>query len=132
MSINLGSNEVKLDTGSMIVTETDSKGMITFASNDFCKIAGYNKEELLGQPHNMIRHSFMPKVAFDDLWNTVKSGDKWSGTVINRTKNNGYYWVKATVYPSQNSDGSIKYISVRVKPSKEDIDNAIALYPTMR
>jgi aerotaxis receptor len=131
MAVNLGNREEKLTSDSMIVTETDSKGIITFASEDFCKIAGYTKEELVGQPHNMIRHSFMPNAAFKDLWNTVQSGAIWTGIVVNKTKSGGFYWVKANVYPSQNADGSVKYISVRVMPSKEEIETAIATYPTL-
>ncbi len=131
MNINLGGKEVRLNSNSMIVTETDAKGNITFASKDFCKIAGYSKEELIGKSHNCVRNSFMPKDAFKDLWNTVKSGNRWSGTVVNSTKDGGYYWVKATVYPSQNKDGSTKYISVRVMPTQKEIDMAISLYPTM-
>ena len=131
MSVNLGNREEKLDSSSMIVTETDAKGIISFASEDFCKIAGYSKEELVGQPHNMIRHSFMPSAAFADLWKTVQSGNIWTGIVVNKTKSGGYYWVKANVYPSQNTDGSTKFISVRVMPSKEEVEEAIKVYPTL-
>lgn len=131
MSINLGNNEIKLEPNSMIVTETNSKGIIQFASKDFCDISGYSKDELVGQPHNMIRHSFMPKAAFADLWSTVQKGNVWTGIVINKTKSGGYYWVKANVYPSKYVDGSTKYISVRVMPSKEEIEDAIKTYPSM-
>lgn len=131
MSVNLGNKETKLSNDSMIVTETDAKGIITFASKDFCEIAGYTKEELVGQPHNMIRHPFMPKAAFADLWKTVQGGNIWTGIVVNKTKTGGYYWVKANVYPSRNTDGSIKYISVRVRPSSKEIEDVIKLYPTM-
>lgn len=129
--INLGNKETKLDTNSMIVTETDEKGKITFASKDFCTVAGYTKDELLGKPHNCVRNSFMPKAAFKDLWDTVKKGETWNGIVVNATKSGGYYWVKATVYPSQNPNGTIKYISVRVMPSEDEINNAIKLYQGM-
>jgi len=129
--MNLGKRETLLNDSSMIVTETNEKGIITFASEDFCKIAEYSQEELVGQPHNLIRHDFMPKKAFKDLWSTVKSGNIWHGIVINKTKDDGYYWTKALVFPSQNSDGSKKFISVRVKPSQKDIDMATALYKTL-
>lgn len=131
MSINLGHRENRLSKESTIVTETDEKGIITFASKDFCKFAEYSLEELMGQPHNMVRHPFMPRAAFKELWDTVQKGEIWTGTVINKTKSGGYYWVKAFVYSSLNQDGSKKYISVRIMPSKEDIENAIALYPTL-
>lgn len=132
MSINLGTNEQKLTPESMIVTETNEKGIIQYASKDFCKISGYTKEELVGQPHNMIRHEFMPKAAFADLWTTIQSNNKWVGIVINRTKDGGYYWVKAIVFPSKYVDGSTKYISVRVMPTQKEIDDVINLYPTMK
>lgn len=129
--VNLGNKEEKLTSDSMIVTETDSKGIITFASEDFCKISGYSQEELIGQPHNMIRHSFMPSNAFKELWSTVQDGKIWTGIVINKTKSGGFYWVKANVYPSKFANGAIKYISVRIMPSKEEIKNAIETYPSL-
>jgi aerotaxis receptor len=73
----------------------------------------------------------MPSAAFADLWKTVQSGKVWTGIVVNKTKSGGYYWVKANVYPSKNGDGSIKYISVRVRPSSQEIEDAIKLYPTL-
>jgi len=131
MSLDLGRNEVQMSEQDMIVTETNEKGIITFASKDFCKISGYSRAELLGQPHNLIRHPFMPSAAFKDLWQTVQSGNTWNGIVVNLTKDGGYYWVKATVFVSKEPDGSSKFISVRVKPTQNDIDAVIALYPKL-
>jgi aerotaxis receptor len=73
----------------------------------------------------------MPKAAFEELWQTVKSGKVWNGVVKNRTKDGGYYWVYATVYPSQTPDGAVKYFSVRVKPTTEEIEMAEELYATL-
>ena len=131
MSLSFGKVEHKLTSDMLIVTETDAKGIITFAGKDFCKIAGYTREELVGKPHNLVRNSFMPKAAFADLWTTVQKGNVWSGIVVNSTKSGDYYWVKATVYPSRNNDGSVKYISVRVKPSDEEVNAVKKLYPTL-
>lgn len=125
------SEEILLDKKTMIVSETDKKGIIIYANADFCKIAGYTKDELIGNPHNMVRHSDMPKAAFEDLWETVKRGDVWNGIVKNRTKNGGYYWVNATVFPSKDVNGNIRYVSVRVKPTKEEIEKAENLYKTL-
>ena len=125
------STEVKLADDMIIVSETDSRGIITFANEDFCKIAGYALDELIEKPHNTIRHTDMPKAAFADLWKTVQSGKVWNGIVKNRTKNGGYYWVNATVYPSRTPDGSLRYISVRVKPTEEEINNAINFHKTL-
>ena len=116
--------EVKLNKDTLIVSETDEKGRIIYANEDFCKIAGYTKEELIGKPHNIVRHSDMPKWAFKDLWDTIKSGKVWNGIVKNATKDGGYYWVYATIYPSISSDGKKRYISVRVKPTDEEIKKA--------
>ena len=123
--------EIIMPEGMIIVTETDAKGIIKFANEDFCKIAGYSLEELVGKPHNIVRHSDMPKTAFENLWKTIKSRKIWKGIVKNKTKNGDYYWVNATAYPSKSSDGELRYISVRVKPTDEEISNALELYKTL-
>lgn len=68
------SREIELNKNTMIVSETDAKGMITYANDEFCLVAGYSKEELIGKPHNIVRHLDMPKVAFEDLWKTINTG----------------------------------------------------------
>ena len=122
------SKETVLDKNAFLVSETDLKGIIKFANEDFCKVAGYSLAELLGQPHNMIRHKDMPKKAFKSLWDTVQKGEIWTGYVKNATKNGGYYWVFATVYPFESSDGSKGYLSCRRKPTNEEIQKAEILY----
>ena len=123
--------EIKMSINDIIVTETDAKGIITFANDDFCKIAGYKKEELLGSPHNMVRHSDMPKAAFKDLWQTVQAGKLWKGIVKNKTKSGGFYWVNATAYPSKKTNGELRYISIRIKPTDKEIADAVNLYSTL-
>ena len=125
-------SEVKMLEDIIIVSETDAKGNIIFANQDFCKIAGYTLDELIGKPHNMVRHSDMPKVAFEDLWKTIQAGNIWKGIVKNRTKEGNYYWVNATAYPSKKTNGEIRYISVRVKPTDKEVANAVALYATLK
>lgn len=120
--------ETVLDDYAFLVSETDEKGIIQFANEDFCKIAEYNIEELMGQPHNMVRHKDMPKRAFKSLWDTVKSGNIWTGYVKNSTKSGGYYWVFATVYPFENSKGNKGYLSCRRKASKQEIEEYERLY----
>lgn len=124
--------EVKLSEDTMIVSETDAKGNIIYANSDFCQIAGYTKKELIGKPHNYVRHQDMPKAAFEDLWKTIQSGKIWKGIVKNKTKDGGYYWVNATAYPSKNSKGELRYVSVRVKPTEKEIADAINLYKTLK
>lgn len=125
------SKEVILEKNTMIVSETDEKGTIIYANDDFCKIAGYTKEELIGKPHNIIRHKDMPKIAFKDLWDTIQAGKTWHGIVKNRTKDGNFYWVNATAYPSKTIDGKKRYISVRVQPTKKEIENASRLYESL-
>ncbi|QKF81784.1 PAS domain-containing protein [Halarcobacter ebronensis] len=124
-------HEVKLDRKIMIVSETDAKGTILYANEDFCKISGYTKEELIGKPHNVVRHPDMPKAAFKDLWETIQRGDIWKGIVKNKTKNGDYYWVNATAYPSTSPNGNKRYISIRIMPTKEEIEKAEKLYKTL-
>ncbi len=120
--------ETVLDEYAFLVSETDSKGIITFANDDFCKIAEFELNELIGKPHNVVRHKDMPKKAFKSLWETVKKDEVWTGYVKNATKTGGYYWVFATVYPYESSDGSKGYLSCRRKPTKEEILEAEELY----
>ncbi|MBF7070953.1 PAS domain-containing protein [Aliarcobacter butzleri] len=120
--------EILLDDYSFLVSETDEKGNIIFANDDFCKIAEYSVDELIGKPHNIVRHPNMPKVAFKDLWETVKSGNVWSGYVKNLTKSGNYYWVYATVFPTTISDGKKGFLSCRRKASREEIEQHIRLY----
>ena len=123
------SGERILDDYAFLVSETDAKGNVTFANDDFCKMAGYELDELLGQPHSIVRHPDMPKAAFKSLWDTVQSGNIWTGYVKNSVKGgNGFYWVYATVYPFETCDGSKGYLSCRRKPSKEEIAEHDALY----
>lgn len=120
--------ETILEEFAFLVSETDSKGNILFANEDFCKIAEYSLNELIGRPHNMIRHPDMPKKAFKSLWDTVQSGNIWTGYVKNSTKSGGYYWVFATVYPFESAEGSMGYMSCRRKASKEEIEKYTEIY----
>ncbi len=111
-----------------IVSRTDAKGLITFVNDEFVTHAGFSRDELLGQPHNIVRHPDMPEEAFRDLWATLKLGRPWTGIVKNRSKDGGFYWVKATATPTP--DGG--FMSVRVKPGRDEVQAAEALYARMR
>jgi len=116
-----------------LVSQTDDKGVILFANEDFCDIAGYTLAELVGKPHNIVRHKDMPKAAFKDLWSTVKSNKIWNGYVKNAIKGGGYYWVYATVFPRYDSiTKTTSYISCRRKPSAKEIADIEKLYNTMK
>ena len=120
--------EILLDDTSLLVSETDSKGNIVYADETFIRFSEYSLEELIGKPHNIIRHPDMPKAAFKELWVTLKSGNVWQGFIKNRTKNNKFYWVYATVFPF----GKDHYLSVRKIASRDEVDKYSKLYATMR
>jgi aerotaxis receptor len=123
--------ETMLNDNSFLVSETDAKGMVRFANEEFCRVAEYTLDELVGKNHNIVRHQDMPKAAFKDLWDTVQAGKVWQGFVKNATKSGGFYWVFATVYPFKNENGEQCYLSCRRKPSREDVEKYDALYKTM-
>ncbi|WP_368030214.1 PAS domain-containing protein [Arcobacter sp. s6] len=120
--------EIILDDFAFLVSETDEKGIIIFANDDFCKLAEYSVDELIGKPHNIVRHKDMPKAAFKDLWDTVKKDQVWSGYVKNATKSGNYYWVFATVFPTITSDGKKGFLSCRRKATTEEINEHIPIY----
>ena len=126
------SKEIILDDYAFLVSETDEKGIINFANDDFCRIAGYDLEELIRKNHNIVRHQDMPKIAFKQLWDTVKQGKTWDGYVKNKCRNGDYYWVYATVYPFQTCDGSNGYLSCRRKASREEIEIHEKLYKKLK
>lgn len=124
--------EYILQDGAMLASQTDLKGIITYCNPDFIKASGFEEEELIGQPHNLVRHPDMPSEAFADLWQTLKAGMPWSGLVKNRRKNGGFYWVLANVTPIA-EDGKITgYMSVRSKPTREQVSAAEKIYREMR
>jgi len=111
-----------------LVSKTDLKGAITSANDAFVDISGFSREELIGKNHNMVRHPDMPPAAFEDLWRTVKLGRPWRGLVKNRCKNGNYYWVDALVVPVMKNGQVDGYMSVRTRPSRDQVLQAEALY----
>ena len=126
--MTLQNNEMLLDETSLLVSETDARGVIVYADETFVKYSEYSLEELIGKNHNIIRHPDMPKSAFKELWTNVKSGKVWQGFVKNRTKNGKFYWVYATVFPF----GKDHYLSVRKMASREEVAKYEALYQQMK
>ncbi|MCU0438116.1 MAG: PAS domain-containing protein [Raineya sp.] len=113
------SNEIEARTkvlnAAAIVSETDQFGTITFVNDNFCRVAKYTKEELIGKPHNIVRHPDMPKSVFKEMWDTIKSGKIFQGIVKNKAKDGTPYWVIATVAPVIDTNGKpYKYIGVRI------------------
>ncbi|MCG8649299.1 MAG: methyl-accepting chemotaxis protein [Pirellulales bacterium] len=120
--------EYTLHADDILISATDTRGVITFANNCFYDIAEYEPGELVGQPHNAIRHPDMPKTAFADLWSVIKAGKLWQGYVANQSKKGRLYWVKANVFPCYEHGQIVGYISIRTKPEKEMITKAIEAY----
>ncbi len=123
--------ETPYPDGKLIVSTTTPEGIITCVNQSFIDMSGFIKEELIGAPHSILRHPDMPPAAFQDLWDTVKKGEKWQGFVKNLRKDGGYYWVKATVIPNIRHGKLAGYTSVRRKPSRTKVDECIKLYPTL-
>ena len=111
-----------------ILTTTDPKGIITHANEEFVQISGFERDELIGKSHNVVRHPDMPPAAFENLWQTIKSGESWMGIVKNRCKNGDYYWVDAYVTPVTRNGQIVEYQSVRRKPKPEYVERAQKLY----
>ena len=120
--------EYLLTDEDILISATDTRGMITFANNCFYRIAEYDAGELFGTPHNVIRHPDMPKTAFADLWGTIAAGKLWQGYVLNRSKHGRGYWVKASVFPCYENGSIVGYISIRTKPEKEMVEKAKQAY----
>ena len=110
----LKQNSIDVISKYVIYSRTDTKGIITEVSEEFCNISQFSKEELIGKPHNFVRHNDMPAEVFEEMWKTIQSNNTWSGEVKNRRKDNSFYWVSSTVVPEYNDEGNIYgYISVR-------------------
>lgn len=126
------SQEWYFSSDQYILSETDDKGFIIYANDIFCEIAGYKIEELLGQPHNIIRHPDMPRIAFKGLWDDIQSKGFWTGIVKNLRKDGGFYWVYATALRKVQDDGSVTYLSVRRVPDRAAVKACIPLYAKLR
>jgi len=124
--------EIPFDGGVMI-TETDTAGIITYANRKFREMTGYTKEETIGSPHSLNRHPDMPKVAFEGMWNTIKQGNYWEGLVKNMSKDGRYYLVVVSVKPKVNEKGKIVgYIASRKIPDKDAMNRALKQYAALK
>lgn len=120
--------EVPFPEGRLIVSRTDLKGIITHANDAFVEMSGYQRDDLIGAPHHILRHPDMPKLAFKSLWDDVSAGKKWHGYVKNLRKDGAYYWVYATAVPNIRNGEIVGYTSVRRKPSRTRINELIPVY----
>ena len=117
----------------VIVSKTDLKGRITYANRVFQRVAGYGEEELLGQPHSIVRHPDMPRCVFKLLWDTLGAGQEIFAYVVNRARNGDHYWVLAHVTPVRDRGGRIVgYHSSRRVPARPAVEAAAGLYKALR
>jgi len=123
-----------------LITRTDKKGIITFASKAYRDMTKYSRNELVGKPHSIVRHPLMPEAAFKDMWDTIERGEHWEGMVRNLRKDGKYYWVIVQVDPID-AEGNIVYstpekiggyVAVRREPTRKEIEEADKLYKNVR
>ena len=128
MNISATQNERSFEQETLLVTKTDTKGKITYANRAFIDIVGLKEEELIGAPHNIVRHPDMPKIIFKYLWTYLQEGNEIHAYVKNICADGSYYWVMANVTPSYFSGKIVGYHSSRRKPTKEALSIIIPLY----
>jgi len=132
-NLPVNQHEYPFPEGETLVSTTDLQGRILYCNAAFIEVSGYVRQELLGQPHNLIRHPDMPEEAFRDMWDTIQRGFPWSGLVKNRRKDGSFYWVMANVTPLIDAGGKVTgYMSVRTQPERTAVDGAEKLYARMR
>ena len=120
--------EYELPDNATLMSTTDPHGRITYANDAFVAASGFDRGEIEGAPHNLIRHPDMPAAAFADMWATLQGGQPWTALVKNRRKNGDHYWVRANATPVMRDGVTTGYMSVRTKPTRAEIDTAQALY----
>lgn len=125
-------NEYEIDEHTLIVSKTDAKGRLTYFNEQFIKASGFEPEELIGQPHNIVRHPDMPVEAFADLWQTLKAGKPWVGAVKNRRKNGDFYWVLASATPIWQNGAITGYMSIRSRLAADQRQQAEEVYSLLR
>lgn len=119
-------------TDGVIVSQTDTKGVITYANRKFCEVSGYSRDELVGEPHNILRHPDMPADVFAKMWDTIKDGQAWNGLVKNLRKDGRYYWVDTEILPIKDENQQITgYIAARKIASRKDIQENEEIYKKM-
>ncbi|HOY69865.1 MAG TPA: PAS domain S-box protein [Methylotenera sp.] len=130
MQINMPvtNTEIQFDDSQFMLTKTDLKGAITYANKDFITISGFSEAELVGSNHNIVRHPDMPVEAFEDMWRSLKAGKPWTGLVKNRTKSGDFYWVEANATPIMENNQVVGFLSVRRKPTRQQVEAATAAY----
>ena len=112
----------------LIISSTNLKGIITYANRKFCEIAGYTRGELKGKNHNIVRHPDMPKLAFQEVWETIQSGKEWTGIIKNLRKDGRYYWVYSHITPMLAKEKIVGYTAARRPASSTEVEEIIPIY----
>ncbi|OUR67358.1 chemotaxis protein [Marinomonas sp. 42_23_T18] len=120
--------EYKFSDDERLISSTDTKGKIKYCNDAFVEVSGYSRNELIGKPHNIIRHPDMPSAVFNEMWQTLKAGNVWMGVVKNRRQSGDYYWVNAFVTPVFNGEEIIGYESVRINALEGEKERANKIY----
>jgi PAS domain S-box-containing protein len=124
-------NEWVLKPDDLIVSKTDPNSYITYANSDFCHYSGYTEKELLGKPHNLVRHPGMPRAMFELMWSHLKEGQEFFGYIKNQRKDGGFYWTFASVAPFYGASVFKGYLSIRRKARPEVVAKLEPLYQRM-
>jgi PAS domain S-box-containing protein len=116
----------------VLISQTDTKGIITYANRAFCKVSDFTRDELIGKSHNVVRHPDMPKEVFKKMWETLESGRAWNGLLKNLRKDGLYYWVDTEIIPTRNKENEIiGYIAVGKPVSRKNIQEHEEIYNKM-
>jgi len=124
--------EYQFPDSETLLSTTDTNSHISYANAAFIRTSGFDLDELMGQPHNMVRHPDMPPEAFADMWRSLKQGQSWTALVKNRRKNGDHYWVRANASPMRRNGQLVGYLSVRTKPARAEVEATEALYRRFR
>jgi aerotaxis receptor len=124
-------NEEYRFTGGVILSETDTRGIIIYANRRFCQISGYERRELIGKNHNIIRHPDMPKEVFRRLWQTIQEGKSWEGVIKNLRKDGRFFWVHTHIEPLREGGEIRGYVAVRRPADPDEIAEAELQYKTL-
>jgi aerotaxis receptor len=131
-NLPISNGEFTFPAEQTLVSVTDLKGRIVYCNPAFITVSGFGRDELLGQPHNIVRHPDMPAEAFRDMWDTIQSGMPWTGLVKNRRKDGAFYWVRANATPMTDGGHITGFLSVRSVPTRQEIEAVTALYRRMK
>jgi aerotaxis receptor len=124
--------EFDFPDGATLLSVTDTQSHITYANAAFIAVSGFERDDIVGQPHNIVRHPDMPKEAFADMWRTLQGGESWSALVKNRRRDGDHYWVRANAAPVRRNNQLVGFMSVRTKPGRDEVQAAETLYAAMR